>query len=62
VDAFVRTRWWSRPTPGTEPPERHLERRLGALHEEAERPASALRDAEGRRQEAHTRYSEDRGN
>ncbi|OIJ88539.1 hypothetical protein BIV25_36940 [Streptomyces sp. MUSC 14] len=61
VDAFVRTRWWTRLTPGTEPPERHLERQLGALHEEAERLASALRDTEGRRQEAHTRYLEDRG-
>jgi hypothetical protein len=62
VDAFVRTRWWTRLTPGTEPPDRHLERQLGALHEEAGRLASALRDAEGRRQEAHTRYLEDRGN
>ncbi|MFF8725255.1 hypothetical protein ACF073_02035 [Streptomyces sp. NPDC015171] len=60
VDAFVRTRWWTRLTPGTESPERHLERQLGLLHEEAGRLASALRDAEQRRQESHTRYLEDR--
>ncbi|GAA1041447.1 hypothetical protein [Streptomyces murinus] len=60
VDAFVRTRWWTRPTPGAEPPERHLERQLGLLKEEAEQLASALRDAEARRQESHTRYLEDR--
>ncbi|MBL1081252.1 hypothetical protein JK359_04555 [Streptomyces actinomycinicus] len=60
VDAFVRTRWWTRLTPGTEPPERHLERQLGLLHEEAGLLASALRDAEQRRQESHTRYLEDR--
>ncbi|MFL4906697.1 hypothetical protein ACJ6WF_26775 [Streptomyces sp. MMS24-I2-30] len=62
VDTFVRTRWWTRLTPGTEPPERHLERQLTLLHEEAERLASALREAEARRQESHTRYLEDRSN
>ncbi|ULR56166.1 hypothetical protein [Streptomyces deccanensis] len=60
VDTFVRTRWWTRLTPGTEPPERHLERQLGLLHEELGRLASALRDTEARRQESHTRYLEDR--
>ncbi|WP_327231198.1 hypothetical protein [Streptomyces murinus] len=60
VDTFVRTRWWTRLTPGAEPPERHLERQLGLLKEEAEQLASALRDAEARRQESHTRYLEDR--
>ncbi|MFG5724353.1 hypothetical protein [Streptomyces murinus] len=60
VDAFVRTRWWTRLAPGAEPPERHLERQLGLLTEEAEQLASALRDAETRRQESHTRYLEDR--
>lgn len=62
VDTFVRTRWWTRLTPGTEPPERHLERQLTLLHDEAERLASALREAETRRQESHTRYLEDRSN
>ncbi|MFJ5835499.1 hypothetical protein ACIQGO_01725 [Streptomyces shenzhenensis] len=62
VDTFVRTRWWTRLTPGTEPPERHLERQLTLLHEEAERLATALREAEARRQESHTRYLEDRSN
>jgi hypothetical protein len=62
VDTFVRTRWWTRLTPGTEPPERHLERQLTLLHGEAEHLASALREAEARRQESHTRYLEDRSN
>lgn len=61
VDTFVRTRWWTRLTPGTEPPERHLERQLTLLHEEADRLAADLREAEARRQESHTRYLEDRG-
>ncbi|MEE1757982.1 MULTISPECIES: hypothetical protein [unclassified Streptomyces] len=60
VDTFVRTRWWTRLTPGTEPPERHLERQLGLIQEELGRLASALRDTEARRQESHTRYLEDR--
>ncbi|MFF9035327.1 hypothetical protein ACF090_07625 [Streptomyces sp. NPDC014892] len=60
VDTFVRTRWWTRLTPGTEPPERHLERQLGLLQEELGRLASTLRDTEARRQESHTRYLEDR--
>ncbi|MGW1727031.1 hypothetical protein ACWCQK_29435 [Streptomyces sp. NPDC002306] len=60
VDTFVRTRWWTRLAPGQEPPERHLERQLGLLHEEAERLATALRETEARRQESHTRYLEDR--
>jgi hypothetical protein len=60
VDTFVRTRWWTRLTPGTEPPERHLERQLGLLHDELGALAAALRDTEARRQESHTRYLEDR--
>ncbi|MCI3272748.1 hypothetical protein [Streptomyces cylindrosporus] len=60
VDSFVRTRWWTRMTPGAEPPERHLERQLAILQEEAERLAAALRETEARRQESHTRYLEDR--
>ncbi|WP_086831690.1 hypothetical protein [Streptomyces sp. NRRL B-24572] len=61
VDTFVRTRWWSRFTPGAEPAESHLERQLAALHEEATAIAAALRDAEAIRQETHTRYVEERG-
>lgn len=61
VDSFVRTRWWTRLTPGQKPPERHLERQLTVLREEAEHLASALRDAEVRRQETHTRHLEERG-
>ncbi|SNX63679.1 hypothetical protein SAMN06272735_5490 [Streptomyces sp. TLI_55] len=61
VDTFVRTRWWTRLAPGQEAPERHLERQLTLLQEEAERLAGALRETEARRQESHTRYLEDRG-
>ncbi|MGY5010785.1 hypothetical protein ACWCY6_22335 [Streptomyces sp. 900105755] len=62
VDTFVRTRWWTRLTPGQEPPERHLERQLAVLKEEAGQLAAGLRDTEARRQETHTRYLEDRNN
>ncbi|WP_180289173.1 MULTISPECIES: hypothetical protein [Streptomyces] len=61
VDTFVRTRWWTRLAPGTEPPERHLERQLTLLYEESDRLAASLRETEARRQESHTRYLEDRG-
>ncbi|MFD4034108.1 hypothetical protein ACFWVP_27270 [Streptomyces sp. NPDC058637] len=61
VDTFVRTRWWTRVAPGSEPPERHLERQLDLLHREAEGLATGLREAEARRQQTHTRYLEDRG-
>jgi hypothetical protein len=60
VDTFVRTRWWTRMTPGSEPPERHLERQLAVLHKEAETLTTNLREVEARRQESHTRYLEDR--
>ncbi|MEV7370940.1 hypothetical protein AB0O51_08650 [Streptomyces sp. NPDC090301] len=60
VDAFVRTRWWSRFTPGAEQPEHHLERQLAALHEEAKAIAAALQEAEAVRQQIHTRYVEGR--
>ncbi|MEU9961645.1 hypothetical protein [Streptomyces sp. NPDC050982] len=60
VDAFVRTRWWTRLTPGAEPPERHLERQLAVLHNEAQTLATSLHEVEARRQESHTRYLEDR--
>lgn len=61
VDSFVRTRWWTRMTPGTESPELHLERQLGLLKKDAERLAASLHEVEARRQETHTRYLEDRG-
>ncbi len=60
VDAYARTRWWTRITPGQEAPERHLERQLGLLREEVRGLADRLRDVEARRQESHTRYLEDR--
>ncbi|MFF3758534.1 hypothetical protein [Streptomyces sp. NPDC002185] len=60
VDLYVRTRWWSRLTPGAEAPEDHLGRQLAALHGEMTAIAAALRDAEAIRQEVHTRYVEDR--
>ncbi|MGW0992704.1 hypothetical protein [Streptomyces sp. NPDC002520] len=61
VDTFVRTRWWTRLAPGQEAPERHLERQLGLLRDEAGRLAADLRETEARRQETHTRYLEERG-
>ncbi|GGZ76798.1 hypothetical protein GCM10010371_40670 [Streptomyces subrutilus] len=61
VDAYHRTRWWTRITPGGASPERELERQLAALYEEAEGVAAALREAEARRQRTHTTYLEDRG-
>jgi hypothetical protein len=61
VDHFVRTRWWTRMAPGSEPPERHLERQLTVLHEEAARLAARLQQAQEMRQEALTRYLEGRG-
>ncbi|MEE1671113.1 hypothetical protein RCR19_37315 [Streptomyces sp. WAC07094] len=62
VDTYVRIRWWNRLAPGQEPPERHLDRQLGLLQDEAGRLATALRETEARRQEIHTRYLEDRSN
>ncbi|MER5224807.1 hypothetical protein [Streptomyces flaveus] len=62
VDAYVRTRWWTRLTPGTDPPERHLERQLALLQGEMEELTASLREVEARRQESHTRYLEDRSN
>nr|WP_308801101.1 hypothetical protein [Streptomyces polyasparticus] len=61
VDTFVRTRWWTRMAPGTDPPELHLERQLGLLKAESEQLAAGLRAVEERRQESHTRYLEERG-
>ncbi|MGW1909465.1 hypothetical protein ACWCQS_01555 [Streptomyces sp. NPDC002076] len=49
-------------TPGTQSPERHLDRRLALLREEAEHLVSDLRDREARRQESHTRHLEERNN
>src|SRR5688500_4267339 len=46
VDAYVRTRWWTRLTPGQLPPEQHLARQLELLHAEAERLAQGLRETE----------------
>ncbi|MFG2996409.1 hypothetical protein [Streptomyces sp. NPDC048340] len=61
VHTYDRTRWWTRFTAGGESPERHLERQLSVLHEEAERMTADLRDAEARRQQTHTTYLEGRG-
>ncbi|MEU9159590.1 hypothetical protein AB0D29_04770 [Streptomyces sp. NPDC048424] len=61
VDTYNRTRWWNRLTPGGESPERHLERQLDLLFEEAESVTADLREAEARRQQTHTAYLEERG-
>ncbi|MFD8981671.1 hypothetical protein [Streptomyces sp. NPDC059564] len=60
VDTYNRTRWWTRLTPGGESPERHLERQLTLLLEEAERVTADLRETEARRQQTHTTYLEGR--
>ncbi|WP_328300506.1 hypothetical protein OG389_24015 [Streptomyces sp. NBC_00435] len=60
VDTYNRTRWWTRLTPGGESPERHLERQLTLLREEAERRTADLRETEARRQQTHTTYLEGR--
>lgn len=60
VDTYNRTRWWTRLTPGGESPERHLERQLSLLREEAERQTADLRETEARRQQTHTTYLEGR--
>ncbi|MGW1772812.1 hypothetical protein [Streptomyces sp. NPDC002104] len=60
VDTYNRTRWWTRLTPGGESPERHLERQLTLLREEAERMTADLRETEARRQQTHTTYLEGR--
>ncbi|MFD3719946.1 hypothetical protein [Streptomyces sp. NPDC058674] len=61
VDTYHRTRWWTRLSPGGESPERHLERQLSALYDEAERVTAGLHEVEARRQQTHTVYLEDRG-
>ncbi|WP_030764599.1 hypothetical protein [Streptomyces sp. NRRL F-2664] len=61
VDAYHRTRWWSRMAPGGDSPERHLERQLGLLREEARRVTAGLHEVEARRQQTHTTYLEERG-
>ncbi|MGW7313214.1 hypothetical protein [Streptomyces sp. NPDC054865] len=61
VDTYNRTRWWTRLAAGGEPPERHLERQLSVLLDEAERLTADLREAEARRQQTHTTYLEERG-
>ncbi|MFE2143810.1 hypothetical protein ACFXA3_19085, partial [Streptomyces sp. NPDC059456] len=53
VDTYNRTRWWTRLTPGGESPERHLERQLSLLHEEAERLTADLQDRVVRRPPSH---------
>ena len=60
VDSFVRTRWWTRMTPGTESPELHLEQQLSFMKKDAEHLAAGLRATESHRQETHTRYLENR--
>ncbi|WNF29217.1 hypothetical protein RI138_21630 [Streptomyces sp. C11-1] len=61
VDAFVRTRWWTRLTPGARAPEEELERQVALLHAEAQALVDGLRETEELRQRSHTKYLEDRG-
>ncbi|MFD0423905.1 hypothetical protein, partial [Streptomyces parvus] len=61
VDAYLRTRWWTRLAPGGRAPEEELERQVALLHGEAQTLVDGLREAEELRQRSHTRYLEDRG-
>lgn len=61
VDTYLRTRWWTRLTPGTEPPERPLEQQLSLLHREAESLAAGCGRPRHAGEQTHTRYLEDRG-
>ncbi|MFE9633680.1 hypothetical protein [Streptomyces sp. NPDC006463] len=61
VDTYNRTRWWTRMTSGAESPERHLERQLVVLYDEAERVTAGLHEVEAGRQQTHTTYLEERG-
>lgn len=61
VDTYVRTRWWTRMTPGGQDPEEELVRQLTLLRGELAGLVAGLREAEEIRQQTHTRYLEDRG-
>ncbi|MFJ7409851.1 hypothetical protein ACIQWZ_03440 [Streptomyces sp. NPDC098077] len=61
VDAYLRTRWWTRLAPGARAPEEELERQVALLHGEAQMLVDGLREAEELRQRSHTKYLEDRG-
>ncbi|MFD0039422.1 hypothetical protein ACFVIZ_17495 [Streptomyces anulatus] len=61
VDAYLRTRWWTRLAPGARAPEEELERQVALLHGEAQELVDGLREAEELRQRSHTKYLEDRG-
>ncbi|MDT0323107.1 hypothetical protein [Streptomyces millisiae] len=60
VDAYLRTRWWSRLTPGNEPPERHLERQLTLILRELNAVAVSLRHSQERLQQTLTTELESR--
>ncbi|MFC9272141.1 hypothetical protein ACFTXJ_30725 [Streptomyces zhihengii] len=61
VDAYLRTRWWTRVGQGGDGAVRHLDRQVAALRAEAGSLAAAVHEAAARRQEIHTRYLEERG-
>ncbi|MCX5204559.1 hypothetical protein OG897_24275 [Streptomyces sp. NBC_00237] len=61
VDTYLRARWWTRFTPGGEQPDQHVVRQLSLVLRDLRGLASALREAEGIRQESLTRYLEGRG-
>uniref|UniRef100_UPI0007C698F5 hypothetical protein n=1 Tax=Streptomyces sp. SBT349 TaxID=1580539 RepID=UPI0007C698F5 len=59
-DAYQRTRWWARLTPGGDPPEQHLGRQLALLSAELGTVATGVRESLERRQQTHTTYLESR--
>ncbi|GAB2896818.1 hypothetical protein [Streptomyces mayteni] len=54
IDAYQRTRWWSRLTPGGELPEHHLERQLALIVRELRSRAATIRESQESRQQTHT--------
>ncbi|MFJ2745054.1 hypothetical protein ACIO3O_35970 [Streptomyces sp. NPDC087440] len=61
VDTYLGARWWTRLTPGGDPPEKHVVRQLSLILRDVRTLAAGVRDEKGLRQESLTRYLEDRG-
>lgn len=60
VDTYLRARWWTRFSPGSEPPERLLEHQLRLLQDELTGVAATLRDAVEQERESHAHHLEER--
>jgi hypothetical protein len=60
VDTYLRARWWTRFSPGNEPPERLLEHQLRLLYDELLGVAVILRETVEQERESHAHYLEER--